>query len=166
MVVCDGFNHITPQNLLTPATQPFPLANGFAVETPKLPDTTLNGKSNGHACNYDNLRDIETDELKTPELPTRLVTPVLKVNSNSTPNSNQLTDKNIINNIMNKSQNDSKSQSMFVNSNGNTPVTSKNPSDSVRSFKDKMQFFETCKSGSDIMNKRKRLGYISLIKES
>lgn len=163
MVVCDGFNHITPQNLLTPIAQPFPVStptlaagqNGFA-ETPKLSDTLLNGKSNGHACNYDNLRDIDNEDLKTPEIPTRLITPIMKSNNNSTQQQNQLSDKSLMNNIMNKSHNDSKSQSMFVNSNGSTPITSKNPSDSVRSFKDKMQFFETCKSGSDIVNKPQR----------
>lgn len=156
MVVCDGFNHIVPQNLLTPVAQPFPVnspgmpQNAFG-DTPKLSDSILNGKSNGHVCNYDNLRDID-EEVKTPEVHNRLVTPVLKLNTNSTPNSNSLNDKSLMNNIMNKSQNDSKSQSMFVNS--NTPILSKNQNESVRSFKDKKQFFEACKSGSDISNKR------------
>lgn len=158
MVVCDGFNHIVPQNLLTPVAQPFPvnspgLPESALGDTPKMSDSILNGKSNGHFCNYDNLRDIETEETKNVEVTNRLATPVLKLNNNSTPNSNSLSDKSLMNNILNKSQNDPKSQSMFVNS--NTPITSKNQSESVRSFKDKKQFFEACKSGSDISNKRK-----------
>lgn len=159
MVVCDGFNNIVPQNLLTPVAQPFPvhspdLPESAYGDTPKMSDTILNGKPNGHICNYDNLRDMETEDAKTPDVASRLVTPVLKLNTNSTPNSNSLNDKSLMNNIINKSQSD-KSQSMFVNS--NTPITVKNQNESVRSFRDKKQFFEACKSGSDISNKRKHL---------
>lgn len=160
MVVCDGFNHIVPQNLLTPVAQPFPVnspgmpENDFG-DTPKMSNSNLNGKANGHVCNYDNLRDIETEEVKTADLTSKLATPILKLNNNPSPISNSLNDKSLMNNIMNKSQNDPKSQSMLVNS--NTPIASKNHSESVRSFKDKKQFFEACKSGSDISNnKRKR----------
>ncbi|RNA11372.1 scribble -like protein, partial [Brachionus plicatilis] len=158
MVVCDGFNNIVPQNLLTPVAQPFPVHSPDMPEsaygdTPKMSDTILNGKPNGHICNYDNLRDMETEDAKTPDVSSRLVTPVLKLNTNSTPNSNSLNDKSLMNNIINKSQSD-KSQSMFVNS--NTPITVKNQNESVRSFRDKKQFFEACKSGSDISNKPQR----------
>ena len=106
------------------------------------------------------------------------------VSANSTPVSNQstitsslpLTDKNLMLNIINRSsqQQDPKSQSMFTPTNGNsknnissnnnnnasivkTPVSSIQ-SESVRSFRDKKQFFETCKdSATNLMKRRKSL---------
>jgi len=125
--------------------------------------------SSSNNCNYDNLRNIDSDEsrLTSPEPNQNYLlngTPVgnNKFNNNikSTPTnppqvvnsvhqqvttSLPLTDKNIMSNIMNKSNNiDIKSQSMMTNTN-TTPVAVKNQSDSVRSFKDKMKFFETQK---------------------
>lgn len=170
MVICDGYNHIVPQALVTPTSnlQPFPrlplngsTLSGQLQETPKLSQSMLNGKTtNGHtsdlilnkpsklpitpsSCNYDNLRNIDSDDsrLTSPDTfdklsnskPQQLITPILNLklnnnNNNSTPlnnstNNNQ--DKSLMNNIMNKSSqmNDSKSQSMFVNSNTATPNT-------------------------------------------
>ncbi len=64
-----------------------------------------------------------------------------------------ITDKSLMNNIMNRVNmslnNDPKSQSMFTTTttNGNTMPNKlvQQQSDSVRSFKDKMNFFESCK---------------------
>lgn len=134
------------------------------------PPKQLHGLSNSN-CNYDNLRSIDSDEahLTTPEppQPKNLFPTNGILNKNKTPtnpssviNSTQqqvtaslpLTDKNIMSSIMNKSNNnDIKSQSMMTTQ--ITPVAVKNTSDSVRSFKDKMKFFETQKE--EVMAKRK-----------
>jgi hypothetical protein len=142
---------------LTPTPTPTP-----------TPPRQLHGLSNSH-CNYDNLRSIDSDEshLTTPEPPQTKPAFLLSNGSNkikSTPanpspavqqqvtTSLPLTDKNIMSNIMNKSNgSDIKSQSMMTNQ--ITPVAVKNASDSVRSFKDKMKFFETQKE--EIISKRK-----------
>lgn len=143
MVICDGYNHMGPQALITPTQhQPFPRLPLLqdTQETPKLSQTLLNGKPNGTSkiglttpstCNYDNLRDIESDDsrLTSPDVfehKSRLITPILNLKlDNSIPlQQNQLTDKSIMSNIMTKSMNESKSQSMFVNSNNNTLNTS------------------------------------------
>ena len=169
------------------------------------------------SCNYDNLRNIDSDEsrLTSPEAvnnylfngnstPSLTATPKMPTSQSYTNNINKtkpttpllgnsaqpITDKNIMNNIMNKCNNfDPKSQSMLTttethNSISVTPVKfqffyfefilplkiiliyyvsnylKKLQSDSVRSFKDKMQFFETCRENT--INKRKLKKFISL----
>ena len=127
------------------------------------PPKQLHGLSNSN-CNYDNLRSIDSDEshLTTPEPPqpkNYFLPNGTTQNKNKTPNNTSsvtnsvqqqvtaslpLTDKNIMSSIMNKSSiSDIKSQSMMTTQ--ITPVAVKNTSDSVRSFKDKMKFFETQK---------------------
>ena len=133
--------------------------------TPQLP-SKLQIVSNSN-CNYDNLRNIDSDDsrLTSPEpvhnyifngksqthfhnnniksTPTNPASVVNSVNQQVT-TSLPLTDKNIMSNIMNKTNDfDMKSQSMMTTN--TTPVAVKNTSDSVRSFKDKMKFFETQK---------------------
>lgn len=133
---------------------------GAPLQTPNKLQIVSNSN-----CNYDNLRNIDSDDsrLTSPEPNQNYLlngtsnsnkiksTPV-----NTTPTVNSvhqqvtsslpLTDKNIMSNIMNKSNNiDIKSQSMMTANTTTTPVSVKNTSDSVRSFKDKMKFFETHK---------------------
>lgn len=57
---------------------------------------------------------------------------------------------------------DPKSQSMFAHNTPNTPVAPaiKNQSDSVRSFRDKMQFFETCKDNQGAKPIQKKFSYL------
>jgi hypothetical protein len=137
----------------------------------KLPLTNTTTTSN-----YDNLRNIDSDDSRltspdvinnylfngnsTPKMPNSqsftkpITTPTPPPPTSLTKPSLPITDKNIMNNIMNKCNIDPKSQSMMTTETTNNSImaTPKLQSDSVRSFKDKMQFFETCRENTT--NKR------------
>jgi len=128
---------------------------------------------NSSNCNYDNLRSIDSDDsrLTSPDPVNSFI-----YNNGRTPTTNPphalsaiqqhqtsslpITDKNIMSNIMNKSNNvDLKSQSMMTTNTNTTPVPLKNQSDSVRSFKDKMKFFETQREES-VTKPRTKFSYL------
>lgn len=138
MVVCDGFNvpatatttttNSAPLPPTTASNMPFPTSTSTTSIPPvPLPKPQLNSLNNGGdrvdfsaangvkrlppaQCNYDNLRDIEgsTDDYTTVEKITAATA------SNGVRPSMPITDKSLMNNIMNKSAADPKSQSMFA----------------------------------------------------
>lgn len=140
---------IVQQNGTRPAT------NGHVLDKGRLLNNNNNNNiNNNSACNYDNLRDIETssqcdstgnnlsslssatsnDLFLKSKYGATSNGQIINNNNNQQAASTSLpiTDKSLMNNIMNKStaQNDPKSQSMFTNNNNttNTPVSSVSPS--------------------------------------
>lgn len=173
MVVCDGFNvtqNSIPFPRLN-ATASSSIPNYDLNETPQFMPKSVVQPLNGHLpgdridyggqqmngqrtkapiptpqsaqCNYDNLRDIDTDDyLHSTNLSNNITnnnntTTTTNNNGNTNNGSNNIngtkastpqqhssslpiTDKSLMNNIMSKSGGDPKSQSMFANTN-NTP---------------------------------------------
>jgi protein scribble len=143
--IISNYNFInnTPNKL--PVSQSFSNANNYTK-------TPLNSSNNNNNNN--------NNTNSTPVNPLNTINNIQHNQANSLP----ITDKNLMSHIMNNTNisiNDPKSQSMFTHNTLNTPVApnGKNPSDSVRSFKDKMKFFEACKD-NEITKPQKKFSYL------
>lgn len=127
--------------------------NGNGHQNSSSSSRLSSSNGNGHVSSNGN--GVKAATMMTPA--------ALTNNTIQQPASAPITDKNLMKSIINKtisnSSGDPKSQSMFT-SNESTPVLAKPQSDSVRSFRDKMQFFETVKDNSQTNKPKTKFSYL------
>lgn len=170
MVICDGFNinkmnHNEPEQISNSSYKPFPQP---PLEESRLLDN-LSGKSGVKSIlnsNYDNLRNIDSDDsiITSPQRNSTNNSSLLTASKKTKPLAMEshkftqnVTDKNLLD-IMKKNINTTSASEIINTKNESTAKDDNN--ESVRSFKDKMKFFETVKEREPSAKQKTKFSYL------